>query len=261
MANEVYALTHDGLASMISARAASRLLDGALTRKGHSADSIKPEEMKDVLLGPVLRELEGILPREGVKRNLKIILQELRQQARELHGASEELVFETSDIQPEEQVEPEMTGERLDTLSDVTLSSFDESPSEAAVATAVAQPMIKQSTRTTLKIKDETELESTVLKFAKLDHVKLVAATRASGEIVLSRGSGYDLNALASLGTVGLKLLKRSGNIRSYYLAHTNAQLFIFPSEDYTVFVIGSSELNLGEVFTTLSTLEEENHA
>ena len=101
-------------------------------------------------------------------------------------------------------------------------------------------------------------LEAAVLRLAQLEQVKFVAALRSDGEIASQRGSGIDVNALAQLGLVGLKLLRRSGPLRTFYLAHTQGQLFLLPFGNDTLTLVGTPELNVGAVFNTLNALKEE---
>lgn len=101
-------------------------------------------------------------------------------------------------------------------------------------------------------------LEAAVLRLAQLEQVKFVAALRSDGEIAAQRGSGIDVSALAQLGLVGLKLLRRSGPLRTFYLAHTQGQLFLLPFGNDTLTLVGTPELNVGAVFNTLNALKEE---
>ena len=104
----------------------------------------------------------------------------------------------------------------------------------------------------------QEQLEAAVLRFAQLEHVKFVAALRADGDVAAKRGSGMDVDALAQLGLIGLKLLRRSGPLRTYYLAHTQGQLFLLPFGEDTLTLVGAPELNVGAVFNTLTSLKEE---
>jgi hypothetical protein len=99
-----------------------------------------------------------------------------------------------------------------------------------------------------------------LVKFAQLENVKVVAAVRPNGEISMARGTGFDLDALSRIGSLGLKLLSRGRSIRSYYLSNNRYQLFMFPLFSHTLIVVGSSEVNVGEVFSTLSHLESQSH-
>ena len=78
MANNVYAQALGGLQSLVSARAAERALGNALQAKGETADTVDAEVMSRVLLGPILSEFETIMPREGLKRQLRSLAANLR---------------------------------------------------------------------------------------------------------------------------------------------------------------------------------------
>ena len=69
--NEVYLRTRNALATLVSERAATRVLDAALRHASVSADSLDEGGVRTLLLGPVQRELEGILPRTGLRRTLR----------------------------------------------------------------------------------------------------------------------------------------------------------------------------------------------
>ncbi len=96
-----------------------------------------------------------------------------------------------------------------------------------------------------------------LLAFAQLEHVEMVAAFEGGG-VTAVRGSGFEVEALSRLGTLGLRLLGRSGELRTFYVAHSRGQLFLFPFGEVTLMLIGSSELNLGVVFATLHKFKEE---
>ena len=334
MANEIYTLTHDGLAGLISAQAATRLLDRALQAKGLGANTVTRRQMKSVLLGPVVRELEGILPKAGVERNLRRIYISLPRPTQapsesaqpvatpeqddvevasaaptpvfEASGAavSEASAAETPDVMKTDAVvnadlraktvqanvsELALAAARVDALhrdtpipsatTPVVAEAFAETSAKAIAwedetdekrwsatfepvqvepVKPNAEPAVASAPRQMLNVGSEAQLSDVVMTFAKLEHVRLVMGMRASGEVVLSRGSSEDIDAIARLGTLALKLLSRSGKIRSYYLAHAATQLFLFPLGDYVLSVTGTQDLNTGEVFSTLSMLEED---
>ena len=333
MANEIYRLTHDGLAGLISAQAATRLLDRALQAKGLGANTVTRRQMKSVLLGAVVRELEGILPKAGVERNLRRIYVSLPRPAEapsepvqpvatleqdDVKVASNNTaptpVFKASepdaiseaptaempiDVMKTDAVvnadlraktvqadvsELALAAARVDALSanalDQDTPSYSAIPSASeklagAIAwedetdeknwSATFTPAESDNasarasiSRPMLSVHSEAQISDIVLTFAKLEHVRLVMGMRASGEVVLSRGSSEDTDAIARLGTLALKLLSRSGKIRSYYLAHAATQLFLFPLGEYVLSVTGTQDLNTGEVFSTLSMLEED---
>ena len=107
------------------------------------------------------------------------------------------------------------------------------------------------------RVYNEQQLSDFLMGFAKVENIKIVAIVQTNGVIKQSRGSGFDLAAISRIGSMGLKLLSRGRRIHSFYLSNQKGQLFLFPLADHTLIVVGNSEVNVGEVFSTLSTLEE----
>ncbi|CAN5835655.1 hypothetical protein BH24DEI2_BH24DEI2_03450 [soil metagenome] len=134
--------------------------------------------------------------------------------------------------------------------SAVALSASAPSAAQVLERTAVAPPVV----RTPL---EPAARDRTMLGFAELEHVKMVAAFE-NGTVSSVLGHGFEVAGLSRLGTLGLKLLGRSGELRTFYVAHAQGQLFLFPLGATTLMLIGSSELNLGLVFATLQKLKEE---
>lgn len=231
MPNEVYLRAHHGLSTLVSARVATRLLDTALRSRQQSPEDVDGDMMGRLLLGPILHELESALPADGLRRNLGRLAQQLRR-------------LDAPAPPPAEEVQ-----------------ALPPDPPPPAVPKAVVyfddddEPMPAPAARPPLS---EAVLERMVLAFAHLDHVQQVAALRQSGEVVLARGAGVDLPTLSRLGLLGLKLLSRSGQLRSYYLAHSCGQLFLFPLGADTLVVVGAPELTIGAVLATYAGLKEE---
>ena len=117
---------------------------------------------------------------------------------------------------------------------------------------------MKDKTPVILPPLDKSKLEEIVMQFAQLEHVKLVAAIRQKGEVVVSRGSGIDLEMFSRVGLMGLKLLQRGGSLSSYYLSHSSGQLFLLVFGQDIVVVMGTSELNVGAIFANMSTVKEK---
>jgi hypothetical protein len=301
-ANEVYLLTHSELSQMVSSRVATRFLDKALDAKGYSSDLVTSEEMREILQGPILRELRQILPKDGVERSIKQISRNLRKQAEKVAeaalavasaSASDGLRSSVSTVSgdvllmdddelpsPEQVLNFEEASDDLGVIQHSPLEdkgAFDTGEVEAALAnvldatpevnapvivsnvTEVKQPETPASPVKTNRLQVEhspEELAKILVHFAQLENVKLVAAVRPNGEVSMARGSGLDVDALSRLGSLGLKLLSRSRTIRSYYLSNSRYQLFLFPLPSHTLIVVGSSEVNVGEVFNTLANLE-----
>lgn len=283
MANRVYTKTHHGLTNMVSARAASKALDNALRGKGATPETVDVALMKKLLLGPILQEFKGILPPTGLRHNL-----------RELADSLTDTQEDIQDIKSSEMAEPTLGDpDAPPTESDhvakpstepdirVTPTPAEEPRKEVPVAAASAPSRVKnprlaaalsqnpQRPQSSLAGKAKPakpepqrltpqQLEHMVLSFAQLEQVNLVAALDRGGDIITVRGSGIDIPALSRLGLTGLKLLSRSGRLRSYYLAHPRGQLFLFPIAQTTLVVVGSAELNVGAVFNTITTLKEE---
>jgi len=85
--NEVYVSTRDALATLVSERAATRMLDAALRRSSLSADTLDAGAVRKLLLGPVQRELEGILPRTGLRRTLRRLARQVADASPVTHAA------------------------------------------------------------------------------------------------------------------------------------------------------------------------------
>lgn len=299
MANEIYLKTHDGLSALISSKAASRMLDSALRSKGHSSETVSHSQMREVLLGPVFKELRTILPSDGVERSLKILISELKRTSQVAVALAEKPQaaaavaheFNTAELRtPISDAPAEVATLLPQTQADATveaavspLASLTNTPAQGATVTesavgAAATPgvtiSVRQSVATTAEAAaedsgaavqsvasefqlSEADLETVLVTFAKLEYVRMVAAIRASGEVALSRGGGVDVAALSRLGLTGMRLLERSGQLRSYYLAYSEGQLFIFPLGAFTLIIIGTVDVNLGSVFATLTKLKE----
>ncbi|MEM6431626.1 MAG: hypothetical protein AAF708_20475, partial [Deinococcota bacterium] len=71
MANPVFERALDGLATMVSARAARRVLEAGVRSVAETPDTIPAQVMQTLLVDYVHHEFEQMLPREGLKRNLE----------------------------------------------------------------------------------------------------------------------------------------------------------------------------------------------
>ena len=89
MANQIYDVTHEGLSTVISAKAATHVLRKAIESQGHDSKSITGSEMRDVLMGPVYQELTTIMPKDGVERTLKQIIKNLKKQVKAARASKE----------------------------------------------------------------------------------------------------------------------------------------------------------------------------
>jgi hypothetical protein len=273
MANQIYEITHEGLSAVISGKAATQVLRKALESQGHDAKSVTGSEMRDVLMGPVHKELTGILPKDGVERTLKEIIKALKKQAKEAKAAREA----AEEVSEETSSQPALHGASSDHGSiptpneEVSVAAhallFEDIPSDQpalaqvkskveAIQTQVAVKTVMPPTAQILPLQprsySQEELSGYLMRFAQVENIKLVAIVQSNGVIKQSRGSGFDLAAISRIGSMGLKLLSRGRHIHSFYLSHQKGQLFLFPLADHTLIVVGNSDVNVGEVFSTL---------
>lgn len=333
MPNEIYEHTYKRLAELVSARAASRALRNALESKAESAENINTKAMIRLIKGPIFREFQLILPRDGLKRNLNDLIGELRNLSKEniesddaipstLSGAvtaplisvtratvggvdKTKITLVDEDIVLDE-VDPELdaglddllmadyddtsTMEDMLLIDDDTISdsqTYDTNDSDAAdlfliedesravrppdSSTALTIPpantrrvqagsgtgRLEQRTQANKVYEplDENTLETMVLKFAQIEQVTQIAAMRQRGQVVVSRGDGINLEQLSRLGLMAIRLLERSGQLRSYYLSHSSGQIFLLPLGQDIVVVAGTPELNVGEIFSNHTAL------
>lgn len=223
LTNSVYSLTQQGLAAMVSGRAATRVLDAALRESRTDRRSVTAEQMSSLLLGPVLKELVTILPRQGLELNLETLAASLLVDS----------MF--------------LTQERAPAAIPAAVTTDGPRKRNPTVITGV-------NTRPLPVAADPAELEAAVLSFAMIENVTLIAAVRADGSVHVSRGAG-NVELLARFGMLALSLLKRGGRLRSYYLEHEEGFLFLFPFADAALLLLGDPRLNIGTVFTIFSEL------
>ncbi len=284
MANAVFVYTEDALATLVSPRAAKRVLEEALKTANDTPDTVSVAVMQALLTGYVRFELEQMLPREGLQGQLEQLSARLVR--------VQDTTSETAVVAETAASASDVTNDTNRAAADLaeftrTASAAKKAPADAGTATAHTEQASSKPNRGNLPVamwKDqfavankaarlkgitmadstetkqtlsEAQLESIVMRFAQVEHAKLIAAVRENGTIVTSRGAGVDLNSLSRFGLMGLRLLERSGELRSYYLAHSQGQLFLFCFGKDTVIMLGSSDINVGTVFATLSSVKE----
>jgi hypothetical protein len=307
VANAVFAYTEDALATLVSPRAAKRVLEEALTTANDTPDTVSVAVMQALLTGYIRFELEQMLPREGLHGQLEQLsarLVQVQDTASEADFSETDAELAADDtsravadlaeftrtasaakkspsdapIMPDTSSANTSTNTSPDRASSTKAGQASSKPKQApkqgdvkgnlpaamwkdqfAVANKAARLKgitMADSTETKQTL-SEAQLESIVMRFAQVEHAKLIAAVRENGTIVTSRGAGVDLNSLSRFGLMGLRLLERSGELRSYYLAHSQGQLFLFCFGKDTVIMLGSSDINVGTVFATLSSVKE----
>lgn len=224
--NPVYQTTLQGLSALVSGAAASRLLDKSLADAGLTPARVRPVQMKELLAGPVLDELQAILPRSGLLRNLEAI---------------------TSDIDA-------MAAEAMPQPAVPAARSATARPASAEVARARTAQVIT-GVRTELirqQVNSAERLQSAVLALAAIDNVTMVAAVRSSGQTEFSRGAG-DIRTLSRFGMLALSLLTRSGSLKMFFLALEDSSLLLFPWGSDALLLVGRPQLNVGAVVTAFN--------
>lgn len=86
MPNEVYDTAVQGLGSLVSPRAATRMIDAALRATGRTPEDVSAVAMRKLLLGRVRRELQGVLPSAGLDAGLNRVADELSSHSRAKSG-------------------------------------------------------------------------------------------------------------------------------------------------------------------------------
>ena len=274
--NSVYKHTHNRLAAMVSARAAKRALRNALKSEGLTPDNVSVSQMINILKSSIFKEFQLVLPADGLKKNLSQLMSELKtlgkKRSKSAPASDEQSVSETDKDET-----PKETNQEKDMFKSTLPEFWFEDPEDKAnesennkvkVLTKEKEesPSLNKNSNSPIETPvvvsdplDKSHLEEIVLHFAQLENVKLVAALRQKGEVVVSRGSGIDLGMFSRVGIVGLRLLQKGGSLKSYYLSHACGQLFLLAFGQDIILVLGSSELNLGEVFANASALKEKS--
>ena len=182
--------------------------------------------MRALLLGPVLDELDRILPRGGLERNLEVL-------AARLDDAEAPLVPISA---------APRTGYAQPGSAQVARSRT------ARVVSGVRTELVKQ------RPNSASDLQDAVLSLAAIDNVTLVAAVRSSGATEFSRGQG-DIASLARLGRLALSLLTRSGPLQLFFVTTERSSLLLFPWGSDALLLTGRPELNVGAVVTSFKDL------
>jgi predicted regulator of Ras-like GTPase activity (Roadblock/LC7/MglB family) len=266
--NEVYRCTRDGLARLLSPRAATRVLDDALRHAGMSPDALEPDGVRDLLMGPVRLELEGILPRSGLRRTLRRLARSVRAQARAAPGRTSAAAAGRAVPAPHAEGRAEL---HPVTASSVYLPGIaiadpaaptpgDSVPAPRAAgrdaggrgaAAAPGDPMVMPRAR------NEAELETLVHPFAAIEGVVQVLAVGDRGEVVLERGDGLTAAVAAPLVRTATHILGRHGRLRSMVVEHATGLLFVFPVGRETAVVRTRPNVNMGAVLSARAALEE----
>jgi hypothetical protein len=236
--NEVYERTRVGLADLVPGRAARRILDDGLGQHRCTAEAVSADEMGQVLLGPVYRGLKGVLPRFGLRRQLKALARDLR-------------TLEPSPP-PKAATPPPDSRALLIRGTEVPTPPAPAAPSpEAATATPLAEPVSAPRAL-------PTDPSRVLAALATLDGVDGIGVFHAAGEVVTVRGDIAESESLGRVIAAGGGLLGRSGAIRTICVTTTHGVLVAVSVPPQWLAVTGGPDLNLGAIYAALAALEEE---
>lgn len=106
LAREVYETAVRGLGTLVSPRAANRLVDSALRSASRTPDDISSKAMQRLLLGRIRHELHGVLPGPALEAGLKRVASEVERRADQLNRARDAasqpgVGFQTRVVNPE----------------------------------------------------------------------------------------------------------------------------------------------------------------
>lgn len=288
MPNEVYLRTRDALATLVSERAATRVLDVALRRSHATADGLEPQAVRTLLLGPVQRELENILPRNGLRRTLKRLARQIAeasdtpgpsrtdvtprrphpQAEAELHPVTRSSVYlpglplppangsgpstrgSAAAVPPSPASAPHESVPRREAAQAAAGTSGGGSGGATAVAASDRRPTVVPHPL------GAEALDALAVHFAAIEGVRQVVALRAASAPQV-RGEGLDADALAPVAQSAVRLLGRYGPLRSLVLEHHGGLLFVFPLGRDAIAVLARTDVNMGAVFAARAALEE----
>jgi len=76
--NEIYHHTRSSLMTIVSANVADHTLESVLQESGLNQETVSADHMMELIRGPIYREFQTIVPKEGLKRQLTKLLGELQ---------------------------------------------------------------------------------------------------------------------------------------------------------------------------------------
>lgn len=287
MANEVYLRTRDALATLVSERAATRVLDAALRRSHASAEALEPRTVRQLMLGPVQRELEGILPRNGLRRTLRRLARQIAEEGdapghavmevaprhgpppappeKHLHPVTRSSVYLPDVALPADGeagagVSTDLAESTAPRASDGIGARDAVAVASAAVRAGGSQPIVDRGPRSRPTVVPHPlgaeALDALAVHFAAIEGVRQVVALRAASEPQV-RGEGLDADALTPVAQSAVRLLGRYGPLRSLVLEHPAGLLFVFPLGRDAIAVLARANVNMGAVFAARAALEE----
>lgn len=235
MANEIYRTTHAGLAGLVSPRAATRLLDQALRGAGLDPDRLEAGDARRLLRGRLRRDLEAILPRFGLRRELARLDQRVMRLAR-------------TATPPPRDAAPAATPPR-------------EASAEAAAApsrASAAAPAGPTPLRPPTPARQPAPHRGDVVRAVAERHGVRGVVHLQDGRVRDARGRDVDPQRVATLARAVDARLSRHGAVRSWHVHTSAGHVLACTGNDQVLLVHGRERLNLGAIHATALALEEE---
>ncbi len=226
VANAVYERTRSALMGLLPRRAATSVLDRALRRHRRNPDDVSGEQMAQVLLKGVYRDLRDVLPDPGLRRTLRKLARDARGWSPPPRGETPSAVRAGPAQEPPNGLVP---------------VSAEPPPSEPIDGGAVAAGATALAAR-----------------LAALDGVHGVGLFDASGRPIDVRGALPDAAVLGGRVAAGAALVARQEALRSVAIDTPQGRLVAIPVQPRWLALMGSVDVNLGAVYAALAALEEE---
>jgi len=281
--NAVYQRARAGLAGIVSGRAAQRVLDSAMGRRSRTPDAVSADEMVDLLTGPVYRDLATVLPREGLRLELKRLVRALRslpyapasEPGEPAAPAQEEAPVASEPVAPLEVLADADATTETDALTpsvadadaplgapaadpNATLAPATDAAPQAAATDVAPQAAPPIATALADVRRPSLDADRVLPSLALLEGVDGAAVFGPSGRVESARGDLPDVEALGRVLMAAGGLLGRHGSVRSVNVTTTRGALVALPLASGWLAVSGPADVNLGAVYAALAASEEE---
>ncbi|MDL2343538.1 roadblock/LC7 domain-containing protein [Deinococcus sp. MIMF12] len=238
MTNAVYTLIVRALSGLVSDRAADTMLRASLRESGLGPETVTAAQMQQVLRGPLLARLSGLLPPERARAELQALAAEV--QAR--HPRAPTLFLPPAAAWDENSPEQAWTAPTWEDPVDTTLSADDfefDDPEYAAPVGARSYAL------------DTPEgQEALIQDLGRLQGVQGVLVCRASGEVLRERA----LRGGGGLGGVvaATAMLFQSRSLRLMSADMGDRTVCMRPLGGYCVAVVAGAGVNVGRLLAEL---------
>ncbi len=252
MPNPLYTLVVQSLAGAVSERAANTLLQSALRDAGFSPEEVGAPQMQQVLSGPLLRRLSGVLPPEQASRELQALgarlgAQPVRQPL-EVQGARS-LETRNPPAEPSlfaDQDDREGVGNPTDAEAGLEADDFEfDDPDYSAF----------QGERRSYRLESASGQEALLSDLARQPGVQGVVLCSSDGRVLRARAPRGEAQLGSIVAATALLFRRRSLKILCADLGQL--KVCMRPLGGYCVAVLASGSVNIGRLITELQQLQE----